>query len=327
MLIIRDFAPMFSNVLYIRYNLFSDIIISYIAASMHFNTEKIRALRNAKSYIFSYYFITFFTISIFSIVPTLALPYALNYKQFLPIFLTLIAFIISIYLTTYSKIADTLEENAINKIHLKKNKLETSYNEQIDKKLQQLLTLRHDMKNHLLLIDSFANECNIEKIHSYIRQICRELQQTQIITSSSSALSSLLNTKKLICDENMITFSTILDFGEIYIDDFTIITIISNLLDNAITAAAKVADGYIKLTIEQTGSYLSINCNNNHCEKIEKKEGSFISSKPSVNFQPDSTHGLGIKIFTGTVKKHGGSVDILYDANTFSVNILIPNYA
>lgn len=131
------------------------------------------SFHNAKPYIFSYYFITFSTITILSIVPTLTLPYTLNYKLFLTVSLTLIAFIISIYLTTYSKIAVTLE-------------------------------------------------------------------------------------------------------------------------DNAITAAAKVADGYINLTIEQTCSYLSINCNNNHCEKIEKKEGSFISSKPSVDFQPDAMHGFGI---------------------------------
>lgn len=109
------------------------------------------SFHNAKTYIFSYYFMTFFTITILSIIPTLALPYMLNYEQFLPIFLTLTAFIISIYLTTYSKITVTLE-------------------------------------------------------------------------------------------------------------------------DDAITAAAKVADGYINLTIEQTGSYLSINCNNNHCEKIKKKK-------------------------------------------------------
>lgn len=123
------------------------------------------SFHNAKTYIFSYYFMTFFTITILSIIPTLALPYMLNYEQFLPIFLTLTAFIISIYLTTYSKITVTLE-------------------------------------------------------------------------------------------------------------------------DDAITAASKVEDGYINLTIEQTGSYLSINCNNNHCEKIEKKKAALSQANLLLIFNP-----------------------------------------
>jgi len=92
------------------------------------------------------------------------------------VFFVLIAFIITFCLSTYSKIIFTLEENAINKIQLEKSALEAEYTTQIDNKLQQLHTLRHDMKNHLLMIDSLSAEYKNEQIHDYISKISDELK-------------------------------------------------------------------------------------------------------------------------------------------------------
>ncbi|MGN0316443.1 MAG: GHKL domain-containing protein [Lachnospira sp.] len=293
---------------------------------MYFNTKKVKIISSAKSYIFLYYFISIATIVALSIAPILIEPSVLNSEQLLPAFFILIAFIITFCLTTYSKVAITLEENAISKIQLEKAAMEAEYNTQIDDKLQQLHTLRHDMKNHLLVIDSLSAECKNEQIRSYIRKITDELNQTQTISSSSSAISALLNSKKLICDDYKITFSPRLDFSDIYISDFTLITILGNILDNAISAASKADNGYINLIIEQAGTYLAIHCENNHCEKIKKKEGRFISSKPSSGSKSNPLHGLGIISLTNTVEKNGGSVDINYNDSVFTIDILIPNY-
>ena len=225
-------------------------------------------------------------------------------------FFVLIAFIITFCLSTYSKIIFTLEENAINKIQLEKSALEAEYTTQIDNKLQQLHTLRHDMKNHLLMIDSLSAEYKNEQIHDYISKISDELSQTQTISSSSSTISSLLNSKKLICDDSDITFDLQLDFNNIYISDFTLITILGNILDNAITAASKTDNGYIRLSISQADTYLSIHCENNHNEKIKKRECRFISSKPSTGLNSNSLHGLGIISITNAVEKSGGTLDI-----------------
>lgn len=120
----------------------------------------------------------------------------------IPMFFILIALIIIFCLTTYSRIAITLEENAMNKIQIEKAAMESEYNSQIDDKLQQLHTLRHDMKNHLLIIDSLSADGKNKQIHDYIHKITDELNQTQTISSTSSTISALLNSKKLICDDN-----------------------------------------------------------------------------------------------------------------------------
>ena len=53
----------------------------------------------------------------------------------IPMFFILIALIIIFCLTTYSRIAITLEENAMNKIQIEKAAMESEYNSQIDDKL------------------------------------------------------------------------------------------------------------------------------------------------------------------------------------------------
>lgn len=325
-LFFRDLLQIASNQLYTHYNSTSGIIISYIIACIYFNTKKIKLLNTAKPYIFLYDFISIATIITLSIAPILTEPTILNSQMLIPMFFILIALIIIFCLTTYSRIAITLEENAMNKIQIEKAAIESEYNSQIDDKLQQLHTLRHDMKNHLLIIDSLSADGKNKQIHDYIHKITDELNQTQTISSTSSTISALLNSKKLICDDNKIAFDTQLDFNNIYINDFTLITVLGNILDNAITAASKLDNGYINLAIKQADTYLAIHCENNHHEKIKKREGRFISSKPSSGSKANPLHGLGLISVTNNVNKYGGTIDINYNDTTFIVDILIPNY-
>lgn len=325
-LFFRDLLQIASNQLYTHYNSTSGIIISYIIACIYFNTKKIKSLNTAKPYIFLYDFISIATIITLSIAPILTEPTILNSQMLIPMFFILIALIIIFCLTTYSRIAITLDENAMNKIQIEKAAIESEYNSQIDDKLQQLHTLRHDMKNHLLIIDSLSADGKNKQIHDYIHKITDELNQTQTISSTSSTISALLNSKKLICDDNKIAFDTQLDFNNIYINDFTLITVLGNILDNAITAASKLDNGYINLTIKQADTYLAIHCENNHHEKIKKREGRFISSKPSSGSKANPLHGLGLISVTNNVNKYGGTIDINYNDTTFIVDILIPNY-
>ena len=325
-LFFSDLLQIASNQLYTHYNSTSGIIISYIIACIYFNTKKIKLLNTAKPYIFLYDFISIATIITLSIAPILTEPTILNSQMLIPMFFILIALIIIFCLTTYSRIAITLEENAMNKIQIEKAAIESEYNSQIDDKLQQLHTLRHDMKNHLLIIDSLSADGKNKQIHDYIHKITDELNQTQTISSTSSTISALLNSKKLICDDNKIAFDTQLDFNNIYINDFTLITVLGNILDNAITAASKLDNGYINLAIKQADTYLAIHCKNNHHEKIKKREGRFISSKPSSGSKANPLHGLGLISVTNNVNKYGGTIDINYNDTTFIVAILIPNY-
>ena len=99
-------------------------------------------------------------------------------------------------------------------------------------------------------------------------------------------------------------------------------TILGNMLDNAIIAAGKTTNGWISLSMEQQENFLRIYCKNNHSEKILEKNGSFISTKDNTN----PFHGIGIKNIKDTIESLNGSIEIKHDENLFSMLILLPNY-
>ncbi|WP_024622111.1 GHKL domain-containing protein [Metaclostridioides mangenotii] len=54
-------------------------------------------------------------------------------------------------------------------------------------------------------------------------------------------LNSILNNKKLLCDENLIDFDADMDFSKNnYMDMIDICIIFSNIIDNAIEACTKI---------------------------------------------------------------------------------------
>ena len=63
------------------------------------------------------------------------------------------------------------------------------------------------------------------------------------------------------------------------------ITILGNLLDNAITAASKCENGNLFLSISQLDSYLQIQINNTHIEDIQESDGIFQTTKKDATNQ------------------------------------------
>lgn len=100
------------------------------------------------------------------------------------------------------------------------------------------------------------------------------------------------------------------------------ITILGNLLDNAITAASKCSDGWIKADLQQEDSILVITIDNSHAEEIQEKDGVFTSTKTDNA----DIHGIGIKNVRKAVNDLRGQIEITYTENTFHVCIMLPNY-
>ena len=76
--------------------------------------------------------------------------------------------LIIICISLYDKFLAVIEENTNYRFKLELDKMEQEYSAQLDDKLNQLHSLRHDMKNHLIVIDGYASQHNDRKIHEYI---------------------------------------------------------------------------------------------------------------------------------------------------------------
>ena len=74
--------------------------------------------------------------------------------------------------------------------------MEKEYSAQIDNKLKQLHSLRHDMKNHLIIINGYAIKGESNKISTYIDRISNDLSLTKTVDSGSHIVSALISEKE-----------------------------------------------------------------------------------------------------------------------------------
>lgn len=238
------------------------------------------------------------------------------------LFFAILLMITFLSLAIYKKVVFVLEENMLSKIEIEKNALEKDYAIQIEEGLKKLSILRHDFKNHLIILQGYAGQERKEELLEYIQKLTEEFSSTILVDTPSQLLSSLINAKKADCERVNVSFDFQWDFESIHIPDFELVTIFGNMLDNALTAASKCKDGFIELKVLERGGYLEIDCINNHMEHIEKEDEHFVTTKTN---QPE-LHGLGLISLRKTVAKLRGELDIDYTDEQFHMNMLIPNY-
>lgn len=320
--LMRDFMTVVDSSVYEYYKSIICESIAYIIFVLHLNTIKMHSFSRSYQYYFNG--IMIITLLILSSTTLYICKNDTNNNIILPLFFSAIYVLIAVYITLYDKFLALLAENALTKIQLEKSRLEQQYSYQLEEKLKLLHSIRHDIKNHLIIIDGYAVNGNSTKIHNYIQNISNDFTTTYLIDTPSDTISSILNAKYQECLSRNIDLKFTFDFNRVHIDDYYIITILGNLLDNAITAASKLPKdtGYINLSIFQVASYLEIHMENNHQEQIKTVGNDFVSTKKEETI----FHGIGIKNARYATETLNGQMDIDYTDNTFTVSVMIPNY-
>jgi len=317
-----DFVIQLNDDLYYVYKTLTCTAIVYIILSLYINSKKISSFRAHSAYKRRFNLIIALSIIVLSLCSLLLGSTKFQQKEVLPLIFSLLMIITVLCLSAYRKVVIILEENALTRIQYEQNILQQKYYDHVEKSLKALSLLRHDFRTHLTMLDKYASIGKIEELHNYVGQIKTELEDAYVIQTPSPLLSSLLNAKREICLNNNVDFQFEQDFPSIEIADYHLVTILSNIIDNATTAAAKVKNSTVSLILRQVDSYLEIICNNNHCENIQKKRGLFLTT----NLQNKEIHGLGIASVQKSVDILGGKIDIQYTTDTFIVSVLVPNY-
>ena len=317
--IMNDVKTATSSFVYARYKAIICNFLIYITYTIYTNSKK---MRNFHSHYYLYFNLIILSVSFILSYTTLYICKTNPDTSMLPLLFTTIALLIILCVSLYDKFLTLLSENAQYKVQVELNRMEQVYSRRIEENLKELHSLRHDIKNHLIIIDGYAEQKNFEKIHSYIERIGETFVSASLFDTTSDTISAILNEKYQIAKGRQIDCQIHFKFSYIHIDDFSITTILGNLLDNAITAATKCKDGWIHIDLYQSDSYLNISIENNHMESIIKKRGEYISTKGEKNL----LHGIGLKNVYSTVEALGGTIDISHTSDTFCVHILVPNF-
>ncbi|MGL5378852.1 GHKL domain-containing protein [Clostridium sp.] len=210
-----------------------------------------------------------------------------------------------------------LEENII---------INKKYYENIKTNNENIKRIKHDIKNHIIVINKLMLEKEYEDALNYIKHIENEIDRNSVeVTTNNKIIDAIIFSKIELCKSENINLDLDIKIPEkIEVEDFDICVIYGNLLDNAIEACTKIdkskANRYIKFKSIIKGDYLYINIKNSYTGNLNIKEDNFITiKKDKIN------HGIGIKNIKKSIKKYDGDIQINYDEKEFQVSIIINN--
>lgn len=192
--------------------------------------------------------------------------------------------------------------------------------EVIKKSQKNLRSLRHDLRNHLALLGNYIHKKDFENASSYLNQIEANLTSSKEFCHTKnieidSILNYLLNqAEQLHCD-----ICTKIDVPrQRFMSDFDLNILLSNLLENALEALAKVEERILKIYIKYDKKIIYISVYNSFDGKISKKDELFQTLKPDKDL-----HGYGLMNIQKTVEKYNGKSMFQIDGNLFKADIIL----
>lgn len=182
----------------------------------------------------------------------------------------------------------------------------------------------HEYKNQISCIETLVEKKQFSKLEEYVKGIYVKLdKELDAIDTNNIIVNAILNTKYREADLSGIAFVfRINDLSELKVEDEDIVTILSNLLDNAIEACKGCDNGkrMLKLKFVNEDGMIKIGVRNTFNNPILYENGEIKSSK----LLSTEEHGVGIKNVIEVIEKYNGSYIIKHCNQEFYFSIIIP---
>ncbi len=197
----------------------------------------------------------------------------------------------------------------------------------LNSKIDEARKARHDMRHHLLLIDTYLQDGKLEELKEYLAQYRNSLPMEEaLIFCENYVVNAILTYTKQ--QANMIDAECKIRVNypmELPISDQDLTIILGNLLENALDACRrdKQQQPDFQTKIEIMGDYsrnmFLFRVKNTALHMAKKnKDNDFISSKREGN-----KVGVGIRSVQSIVKKNEGEIEIQQENGYFMTSVAI----
>ena len=187
---------------------------------------------------------------------------------------------------------------------------------------QEIRRLKHDMRNHLMVISAYLNEEKYDEARDYTSSFLNKIElDFSYIFSGNALLNYILNEKFNVAKSKGIYVKANIEnikFSTVSRIDFA--AILTNLLDNAIEAANKSIEKLINVQVKKKAGYDTIKISNSIYKSVLLENPSLLTSKEQAN-----EHGFGLVQVKELISKYEGLFDIWEEDGMFHVQIMIEN--
>lgn len=190
---------------------------------------------------------------------------------------------------------------------------------------ERIKALRHDMKHHLNELMLLANKHDVEEIQGYIRQMNTFFQNpNEFVASGNLEIDSVLNYMLQKAKNELETVDIKVILPEKIRHSFDINVLLGNLLENAIEAAAKTENKYMRVYIVLKRGILKAKIENSFADAHILENGQWKSDIALKTTKPiTDQHGIGLKNVKKVVEKYNGTMEVTTQEGIFCVNLLL----
>ncbi len=199
--------------------------------------------------------------------------------------------------------------------------METHYRE-TETMYQEMRGWRHDFRNHLQLLKSYAQKGDLDAVQAYLAELEQDLSRVDpAVKTGNTMADAILNSKISLARSKGVPVRADARIPvKLSISDLDLCVILGNLFDNAIEASVKLPESQrlIRLYMDMKGSQLYISFTNfAPGGKLAQTGGRFSTTK-------GSGHGFGLLRIDSVVKRLGGYLRRASEEGAFTTEILLP---
>ena len=186
------------------------------------------------------------------------------------------------------------------------------------KNLEEEEKVFHDLRSHLQTLESMYQLGNFETASHYYEEIVHKIPGKNRIVNNEF-VHIILTDLKEECKQNNISLKLDVDKKLQFknMSDYDLVSLFSNLINNAYDATIKCDNKNIELHIGKIKNFIIIEVSNSYAEKLIYKNDKLLSSK-------NNHTGLGLEIIENIVKKYEGIVNYNAEKNKFCVQVALP---
>ena len=198
--------------------------------------------------------------------------------------------------------------------------MEKKRHEEMDANIERIRMLRHDFRQHLLVIDQYAKDRNNEALREYIRQMDETMGTSVKSYCANRVADAVASHYNSLAEDKKIRVQWTLDLPEdLPFDKTDLCSVLGNLVENSIHAVEKLPEEsrWIKVTSRLISrKMLGISVENPY-------RGTIKLGTDGLPVQTRSGHGIGLKSVSSVVSKYHGTLTLDTGSGIFGIDILL----
>ncbi|MCC8047027.1 MAG: GHKL domain-containing protein [Clostridiales bacterium] len=191
---------------------------------------------------------------------------------------------------------------------------------QLSRHMQETRQARHDLIQHLRIINSFISTGSQDALRDYVENYELSLPpNTNRSFSKNYAVNTLVSYYAEEAEHSSVDFTAKLNLSEaLPLNEAEFCSMLGNLLENALLACREVKDTapYIRILAKENNQKILLTVDNTSSREPVIRDGQFLSSR-------HEGYGLGTASVRTIAQRHHGSATFRYERGIFYASVIL----